>query len=168
MIEFAFIVPILGTLVLAAVEFSNFVNINQRMERVANTVGDFAARDTVVSIADLGNFYAAARHIAAPKDLDASGRIILSTVEGDDTNGPQVLWQRTVGGSLSASSQVGAEGGNATLPAGLTVDEGATVLVTEVYFDYQPELFTELFSPVQVYYRAFHRPRGTNVLALAP
>ena len=124
LVEFAFIVPILGTRVLGAVEFANFVNVNQRMERVANTVGDFAARSDVVSTADLGNFYAAARHIAAPNDLGSSGRIILSTIEGDDTNGPQVLWQRTVGGALSASSQVGAQGGNAALPAGLTVDEG--------------------------------------------
>ena len=138
------------------------------MDRVANTVGDFAARSDVISTADLNNFYSAAQHIAAPKNIDSDGRIILTTVAGDDTNGPQVLWQRTVGGSLSASSQIGAEGGNAALPPGLTVDEGATVLITEVYFDYQPELFTELFSPVQVYYRAFHRPRGTNVLALAP
>ncbi len=168
MLEFAFVVPILGTLVLGAVEFANFVNINQRMERVANTVGDFAARDDLVSTADLNNFYAAAQHVAAPHDLDGEGKVIVSTVQGDDTNGPQVLWQRNVGGSHGGSSIIGAQGGNATLPAGLTVDEGTTMVVTEVYFDYQPDLLGSLFTPVEIYHRAFHRPRGTNLLALAP
>ncbi len=168
MIEFAFIVPILASLVMAGVEFANFVNLHQRIERVATTVGDFAARDDQVTAADLSNFFAAAQHIAAPEDLVGRGRVILSTVQGDDTNGPQVLWQQTAGGNLSVTSQVGTQGGNATLPANLTVDEGTTVLVTEVFFDYQPGLFANLFSQIQMYQRAFHRPRGTNVLTLAP
>ena len=130
--------------------------------------GDFAARQNQVTTADLNNFFTAAQHIAAPHNLNTDGAVILSSVQGDDTNGPQVLWQQTVGGSLSAGSQVGPQGGNATLPAGLTIDDGVTILVTEVFYDYQPELTSYLFSPVQVYYRAFHRPRGTNVLALAP
>ncbi len=167
-VEFAFIVPIFATLLIGAVEFANFVNMNQRMDRVANTVGDFAARQDQVTPADLGNFFSAAQHIAAPHSLNADGAIILSSVQGDDASGPQVLWQQIVGGSLSAASQIGSQGGNANLPTGLTVNDGATLLVTEVYFDYQPEFTSNLISPVQVYYRAFHRPRGTNVLALAP
>ena len=168
MIEFAFIVPILVALVLAGVEFTRFVNINQRIDRTANTVGDFAARSNVLTPTDLDTYYAAAQHVASPYDLAGQGLVILSSVEGDDTNGPQVLWQRNIGGALSVSSHIGAEGSNATLPAGLTVDEGATNLVTEVFFDFQPTFFVEMFSPTEVYYRAFHRPRKTNMLTLAP
>ena len=53
----------------------------------------------------------------------------------------------------------GSAGGNATLPAGLTVSATESLIVAEVYYNFSPYFFAKV-APAKVLYRpAFFRPR---------
>ena len=86
------------------------------------------------------------------------GRVVLTSVS---RSGSQVTvdWQRINVGGLVAVSQIGQPGLAATLPAALTLTDGGNVIVSEVYFDYQPMLTGSLLGAQQLYRSAFFRPR---------
>jgi hypothetical protein len=86
-------------------------------------------------------------------------------VTGEDT-GPEVLWQQVGGGSVLQASQVGAPGDSAVLPPSFNVDEGEGLVITEVYFDFQPVLLASLIPARRLYYQPVYRPRRTAIVAL--
>jgi hypothetical protein len=85
--------------------------------------------------------------------------LIVSSVTNPDGDGAVVAWQRSGGGSYSASSHLGAEGDEAVLPAGFEVREGETAIISEVYFDFTPFLGDLIVEPQVIYRNAHHRPR---------
>ena len=113
--------------------------------------------------AQITELFAAAQRIAQPFDLLGQGMVIITTVQGTG-GGPQVLWQEAGAGVLVASSNIGAPGGTATLPTGLIVDDNESVVVTEVFFDYQPVFVGSVVPTNQLYYQSFNRPRSTQIL----
>jgi len=64
------------------------------------------------------------------------------------------------------TSQVGAPGDPAVLPAGFNVDEGEGLEVSEVYYDFEPLMLASLIAPHRLYYQAIYRPRTTAILAM--
>lgn len=157
--EFALLLPVLFALMLASAELARFVILHQKVDRVAVTMADLVARAETVSESDLTDIFASAAHVANPFDLPGLGHVIVSSVTNPDGDGPEIAWQRSGGGSFSATSKLGIEGGSATLPGDFVVNEGETAIISEVFFDFSPFL-TELVVQSQTLYRAaFHRPR---------
>lgn len=167
LVEMALAIPVLTALVMAGVDFSRFMVLNQRLERASGIVGDVVSRPGVLSPADFGGFFAAAQQVTAPFNMAADGAVIISAVLGDTTNGPSVLWQRAGAGAAMAASVIGNEGGAATLPAGLSVGDGESIVVTEVYYDFAPLFLGPLLPAKRLYHRSIHRPRTTNVLTIS-
>jgi len=165
MLEFAFAMPILIGLVMGGVEFARFALVNQKMERVTSFVGDFVARAEALDEADFGDYFAAAQQLGVPFDLFSDGNIIVTSVTGQ-SSGPEVLWQQIGAGSVTQASKIGAPGDAATLPENFNVDEGEGLVITEVYFDFEPLLLPGLISAHRLYYQAIYRPRRTAILAL--
>lgn len=165
MLEFAFAMPVLIGLVMGGVEFARFALVNQKMERVTSFVGDFVARAEALDEADFGDYFAAAQQLGVPFDLFSDGNIIVTSVTGQES-GPEVLWQQIGAGSVTQASQVGLPGEAANLPENFNVDEGEGLVVTEVYFDFEPLLLPGLVSANRLYYQAIYRPRRTAILAL--
>ena len=95
------------------------------------------------------------------------GGAIVSSISASGGNPPVVNWQRTTGGG-PCSSAYGAEGGNATLPAGLTVADGENIIVTELCYSYQPLLIENVMTPANLYNFAVYRPRFGTLTAIAP
>jgi len=100
-----------------------------------------------------------------PFDLFGDGNIIITSVTGEP-GGPEVLWQQVGTGAVSQASQVGAPGDSAVLPAGFKVDEGEGLVVSEVYYDFEPLMLASLIAPHRLYYQAIYRPRTTAILAM--
>jgi len=165
MLEFAFAMPVLVGLVMGGVEFARFALVNQKMERVTTFVGDLVARAEALDEADFVDYFAAAQQLGVPFDLISEGNIIVTSVTGE-ASGPEVLWQQVGNGSVTQSSQVGAPGETPTLPAGFNVDEGEGLVITEVYFDFEPMMLPVLIPARRLYYQAIYRPRRTAILAL--
>lgn len=167
MAELAAVLPVLTVLLLAGVEVSRYALLNQKLDRVATTIGDLAAQAKTLTVAELDSLLAAARHVAKPFDLDSQGVVIVTSV-GALNGTPEVNWQRAGAGSHVATSAIGTPGNDANLPEGLQVDPGETVIVAEVFYSFAPFLFDSLIPETEIYHRAFFRPRVGSLAELSP
>jgi len=157
LLEFGLITPILVFMMLNGFEMARFLILNQKLQRTAMSVADLAARDNVLDTNDFNNLFAAGSEVFRPFTLDADGRVIVSSINEDGGGNPQVAWQRE-NGTLLATSLIGFEGGAATLDEPALIGDGQTLIVAEVFYDFEP-LVGVIPAPRQVYHRAFYRPR---------
>jgi Flp pilus assembly protein TadG len=168
MIEFGLVLPLLMLMLLGTIEISRFAILNQKVDKVANSMADFVTQGTSVSGANLSSFATAATEIMKPYSY--TGTIVFSSVSfinapvgSCNTVGAVcITWQcKKLGGG---ASKIGGQGGNATLPGGYTVSSGQDVIVAEAVFDYTP--FVSLtgtlipaLAPRPIYKAAIYKPR---------
>lgn len=166
LVEFAFTLPIITALVLGGVEFARYAMINQKMDRVTGFIGDLVARAESLEAADFNDYFAAAEQLSLPFDLMAGGNIIVSSVTGE-TGGAEVLWQQIGPGAVSEVSAVGMPGSTANLPSGFVLEENENIVITEVFFDFEPLFLPPAFvHGGRLRYQSVFRPRTTAVLAM--
>lgn len=164
-VEFALVLPVMILFSLGLAEVGRFALLTLKLQHAANTMADLASRDEELSNAAVNSMFSAMQHIVQPFDLADQGRVIVSGIGVDPGIPPTVFWQRAGAGSLSAVSDVGTEGGTATLPATLVLRDGETVIVAEAVFRYTPWLLA--LVPETVLRRAaFYRPRLGSLRAL--
>ena len=164
--ELAATLPVLVLMTLAGVEVSRYALLNQKLDRVATSTGDLVAQAQSLTNAQLTDIYSAAGYVSEPFALGAKGVIIVSSVSL--TGGVARLnWQSRGGGTLGTASQVGVAGGLATLPAGMIVRAGETIIIAEVYFDFEPSFIPAVAPARRVYHRAFFRPRLGTLTSLS-
>src|SRR3546814_17378102 len=107
--------------------------LHQNRNRAASSTADLVAQLSAVTDAQLTDRFDAASRLLEPYDLGANGRVIVSSVHRPDAAVPPVIaWQRLSSGGTLATSNNGAQGDDAALPSGLTVDAGENVIVTEI------------------------------------
>jgi Flp pilus assembly protein TadG len=157
--EAAIALSVLATLTLGGIEVARYIILNQKLERVAATIGDLVTQAQAITSADLDSVFAAAEHVATPFDLSNDAVVIVTSVSATGANPPVVSWQYSGVGALVASSTIGTTGAAATLPADFEVRSGENVIVTEVFYNYTPWIAPEVTNATQVYYRSFYRPR---------
>jgi Flp pilus assembly protein TadG len=158
-VEFALALPVLMLLMLCSAEMARFVILHQKVDRVAVTTSDLVARAETIKESELDDIFAAAEYVAQPFDLPNLGIVIVSAIINEDGDGPIVAWQRSGAGTASHTSQIGVEGGAATLSADCEVREGETAIIAEVFYDFEPFLSELIVEPQTLYRRAHHRPR---------
>lgn len=164
LIELGFAVPVLVIVLLGCFEATRYVLLHQKMNRAAASTADLVAQLSAVTDAQLTDLFDAASQLLKPYDLGANGRIIVSSVHRPDAaDPPEIAWQRLSSGGIPATSNIGAEGADAALPPGLTVDAGENVIVTEVFYSYEPFFLGTLFEPSEITHDAFNRPRIKNL-----
>jgi len=177
LIEFALVLPILILMLVGMLELTYYSLINQKLDKIANSMADFVTQGSTVSVTDLNTFGQAVPQIMRPYTF--TGTIVFSSVANFAvptapcliTNTSCISWQRAIlGGS---SSQIGSVGGGATLPAGYTVSSGQNVIVAEAYLQYTPILsassnFIAAFTPQTLYKIAIYKPRQGTLTVLAP
>jgi Flp pilus assembly protein TadG len=160
MVEFAFIMPIMIFVMLAGVDLVRFAMLQQKLNRAAVTMADLVSQYQSMSAIQLDQLLNAVEHVIDPFPLGASGQVIVSSISrADDPDPVLVDWQRFGSGTATAVSSFGVAGGNATLPAGFTVDGGDNMIAAEVFYDFEPLLFTFILPPRRVEHRAMFRPR---------
>lgn len=158
-VEFALTLPVLMLLMLGSAEMARFVILHQKVDRVAVSTSDLVARAETINETELGDIFAATEFVAKPFDLPGLGVVIVSAITNDDGSGARVAWQRSGGGSASHTSQIGTQGGAATLFDDFEVREGETAIIAEVFYDFEPFLSELIVEPQTLYRRAHHRPR---------
>jgi Flp pilus assembly protein TadG len=167
-VEFALSVPVLLFLMLGSAEMARFVLLHQKMDRVATTVSDLVARAETISESQIDDIFTAAGQVADPFDLAALGVVFVSSVNNPDGEGATIAWQRSGGGSYSASSELGAEGDTPNLPPDFEVREGETAIISEVFYDFSPFLSEMIVQPRVIYRNAHHRPRLGTLEEIEP
>jgi hypothetical protein len=163
-VEFALVLPVMILFSLGIAEVGRFALLALKLQHAANTMADLAARDEQISEAALQSMFSAMPHVMQPFDIAAQGVVIVSCV-GADGGPAAVAWQRPPPWGRPANSEIGAEGGDATLPEDLVLRDGEAVVVAEAVFRYTPWLLA--LVPETVLRRtAFFRPRLTSVCNL--
>lgn len=170
-VELAFALPVLLILILSGVEITRYVLLNQKIERTAMTVADLVSQAEILSAAALDDLFTAGEFVMEPFDVQVSGRIVVSSLEGG-TGGAKVDWQDSTGGG-GGGSMFGTSGGAAALPSGFSIDDGETVIAAEVFFDYTPMfdatgIIKSLVGATQVHNYAIFKPRFTTRVIYNP
>lgn len=167
LIEFAFIMPVLLFVMLAGVDLVRFAMLQQKLDRATVTLADLVSQYTSMSATQLDQLFLAVEHVVEPFPLGASGRAIVSSISRVDTPDPVLVdWQRFGAGTATAISGFGVAGGNATLPTGFVVNAGESVIVAEVFYDFEPLIFAFVLPPRRVTHRSMFRPRFGSLSTL--
>jgi len=155
--EVALLIPILMIILVGFYESYIFIRSIATMERTAFTLSDLISRRNLVCDASSGNdpnslntyLGTVAPMIAQPLDLKANGAVIVSAVVYAKQGGAAVNWQKTSSYTLNgATSQVGVVGGPAKLAGGITPkDDGDTVIVTEVFYNFDWFPYLRIYVP---------------------
>ena len=185
-VEFALTLPIWITLFLGMSDGSYFLLANERSDRIAYSMTDIVSQYQSISLANLSDISLAAGQLMQPLPTTSSTTsngttttsnlltTIVTSVYQPSTGNPIVCWQYS-GGLVTGStaSKIGAPsssnngsctaGGTATLPAGLTLNAGDNVIITEVYYKFIPLFLSgaafDAFTTTTVYRYAVYKPR---------
>lgn len=171
LIEFAFALPVLVTLTLGTVNTAIFILLHQRMDRASSSVADLVSQPDNITQAHVELSFDAAEHLFGDLfDMQSNGHAIVTSVRGGTTDDPppRVNFQIHMDCDTSAhASKIGStEDGEATLPNGLTLQPGESVIIAEIYYEYEPMFFGDLIEGGTQYHVAVRRPRlGSGTLS---
>lgn len=169
-VEFAFIVPVMLTLVFGTIEVASVVAIDRKVTLVTRTLSDLVSRGTNVSTStDLPNFFGMGAAIMTPYPVTPAAMTQkLTAVNIDASKVAKVAW-----------SYVGsATGSTVTVSAGYTVNSTVTTIPTallvpntqliwsEVTYTYAPVLGYILKSDWPVSDQTYTRPRQSTCVTL--
>jgi hypothetical protein len=160
LIEFAFTLPILGTMSFYGLEIAYMASVSTQVSQIALSVADNASRlgqtnnsalAPSVAEADVDAVMYGAMQQGAPFNFEEKGRIILTSLEVDDATGRQYIhWQRCSGDLNRESSYGDDETHNGLTGPQLTgmgepgreiaAMPGQAVMHVEVYYEYEPLL----------------------------
>ena len=174
MTEFAMMLPLLMMIAAGSFEVARYALIVQKLDRIVATLSDLVARSGSENMTELqvANILDSAYYMARPFDITGESMMILTSVEGRSNRAPEILSQRVEGDVTGKESTLGTTiNGDATLPSafpdaggGETLADGETLIVAELYYNYEPYLLSDLgFFGDSIFYRtAYFRPRFTD------
>lgn len=184
MIEFAFTAPILLSLGMLGAETAFFAITHLRISQVAMQVADNASRigETDMLVArqvserDINDVFVGAEKYGENFLLYQRGRVILSSLQLNSSDGQWIAWQRCRGAKVYNSS-FGVEGNGATGtsltgmgPTGqqIQASAGTAVMFVEVSFDYQALTPFTMFEGREIRYTAAFNIRDQRSLTAGP
>lgn len=165
--EFALVLPILVLFSAGTVEYSRLIMLTQKLQSSSFILADLTARDRTLSEDQLDNIFLAIDNVIQPFEFETSGKAIVSSVGVDAANHPVVNWQRSGSGALTATSTIGSQGGEATLPDEIDIHAGETVIAAEVFYSFTPLLGIGL-APRVIHKVAYYKPRLGSLDTLLP
>ncbi len=167
-VEFAFVLPVLITLLFGSFELSRYVLLNLKLEKATYTVSDLVTQETSISNSQLNQIMLAATEIMTPYSIGPKGTIIVTSVyQQNDVDPPVIRWQYTGGGSLPKTSTVGEVNEWATLPEGLTLADKDNLIVAEIFYEFTPFFSNDTIGSANLHKMAFFKPR-LGALTTAP
>jgi Flp pilus assembly protein TadG len=172
MVEFALALPLLITLFYGVIEITRYVLIAQKTEKLAYSVANVTAQESVALKSNLNAVMGASSDIMQPYGTGANSRIIISSIyrqanAGSTVYPAKVNWQYGGGGTLSAASAIGTVGAAPNMPGGFTFDERENVIAAEVFYRFDPLLTNRWFGTTTIYRVAYFKPR-LSALTAAP
>jgi hypothetical protein len=167
-IEFAFAMPLLLMTFLGGMEVVNLVLVNTRVNQIALALADNSSRmkqETVggaprIREYDVNQAFRAAEIQGGDLGLLQKGRLILSSLETNDSGGQRIHWQRCIGSAKTHKSSFGPEGTGGktgTSLKGVQLDgnkikaeKDAAIMLAEVVYEYQPLIVDGLMDKMTV------------------
>lgn len=159
-VEMAVMAPFILIVFFGVVEISNFILVNQRSEKMAHAIADVVTQADTITVAELKSILDASDEMMHPFPFGTEGHVIVTSVHRLPNESPKVAWRYEGGGTASAVSKFGQDGGISPLPAGFVLNERETVIIAEIFYKYKP-ILTHMFGSTdsQLYKFAFYKPR---------
>ncbi len=158
MTEIALSMPLYIGLLMGVVEVGNYLLLNLKVQHTVVSIADLVTRDEEITQAVIDDIFTVIPQIMTPYVIGEDSVAIITSVSQTADIQATVFWQRSGGGTLLETSEFGAEGDLASLPGAITMRDGETVLATEVFFRYEPLIFS--FLPAKTIRRvSYYRPR---------
>lgn len=157
-VEFALSLPFLMILFLGTVEVSRYLLLNQKLEKVSNTIGDVVAQASEARTSEFDELLSVTQNIMLPFRFDTNATVIISSIRRNDGI-TTVQWQYSGGGQLNRESELGEPGDVATLPPDFAMFDGENTIVAEVHYDFEPLLNQDILGEQPLYKMAMFRPR---------
>lgn len=181
MTEFAVTLPLFVLLLTGGMELTNLALTHLKLNRVAETVADNAARVRVqMDEFELGQIFEGVEIQGETIDLKDKGRVVLSSLQDNGKNGAakgqQIRWQRCTGAKTGKAPKYGREGKgkndnalkNGVGPPGrrIAAQPGTAVMYAEVVYDYEPMIFTGIIPAREIRYEAAFNVRERDELGI--
>ncbi len=141
-VEFAFVLPIILSMLLALIELSQASGARAKVINMASTGGDLIAQELIATGTDLDNVFGALNTMLFPNDISQATVTITSVIDGGAGKSPVVAWSCSKGLTPAPVTK----GSSPTLPAGLlTSGSGGSVIWSRVTYRYNS--FLTYFLP---------------------
>lgn len=136
-IEFAMVVPVMVTMFMGIVEFSQAITVDRRVNQVASSAADLIARTDATTATELNSIMGVVEVLMRPYS-ETLMKVTVSNVIASTSNASNtvVCWSHNHQGGVKNY----AAGDTYTLPAGV-VEAGESVVVVEVKYTYTPLIF---------------------------
>ncbi len=168
-VELALCIPFLAALLLGGIEVTRYIMVAQKLEKVAVTLSDVATQSETIATSELDQIILAAAQVMQPYSFNSNAYVIISSVtRASGSNVATINWQYRGGGTWTQNSLIGTTGNTATLPVGFTLDPQENVVISEVFYNFQPIFGTNIFpANFTVYKTGFFRPRLGSLTTLS-
>lgn len=168
MTEFALVLPALMLMFYGCIEITRFILITQKVEKLAHTTADVVAQSRTLTSTSMEQVMAAVGDIMDPFATGANSAILVQSLYRavGDANA-KVNWCYKGGGSLGATSQIGAVNDVPVMPSAFTFNERENVISAEVFYQFSPLISSHFFGTTTIYRVAFYKPRF-GLLTTAP
>ncbi len=171
-LEFAITLPFLIALLMGAIEMTRYILITQKVEKVAVTIADVVSQGSTISTTDLNNIINAAQQVMLPYTFSSNGYVIITSVKQTGaytvSNPPRVNWQYKGGGTWAQNSQIGTTGTAAVLPNSMTLFDKDNIIVTEIFYNFQPIIATNgIIGTTSLYKVGVFKPRLGDLSTLS-
>lgn len=169
-VEFAFIVPLMLTMIFGTIEVSSAVAVDRKVTLVARTISDLVSQGTQVKDADLQNYFALGSVIMTPYPVtSATLTQKISAISIDGSKVAKVAWSKTATvtngvATLAAGDNTGTVV-TSQIPAGLLVANTQLIWSTVTY-TYAPIVkYVINAAGVPLSDQCFTRPRQSDTVS---
>jgi Flp pilus assembly protein TadG len=158
-IEFAMVAPLMLLLFVGSVEFSQALTVDRRVTQIASSTADLVAREKSITTADMEGIMDIIDHLMSPYDNSRLRVTLLNVYSAMNNAGDvKVCWSYNHNGGANTYSDQQAY----SLPSGI-LGTGASTIVAEVVYEYQPLIFNMFIeSAFRMEERFFLKPRLSN------
>ncbi len=155
-VEFALLLPLMVSIYFGAVEISNALIADRKLNKTGSAVADLVAQAVLIDDNLMDDIFDASTTIMEPFG-SASLTVVVASVVADENNVTTVDWSDALNGTAYAP------GSPYTLPAGLT-SAGTSVIVAEATYTYTSPIGEYLTGGLTFSNRYFLRPRRTSAV----
>jgi Flp pilus assembly protein TadG len=153
-VEFALLLPVMVTLYLGSVDFSQAISVDRKVTLIAHTLGDLSTQFTDIADADMTNILNASSAIVAPYS-PSNLQVVVSELSINAQGQAAVVWSDTLNGTARPAGQT------VTIPSTLATPNTYLIL-GEATYDYNPIFGYVLTGPVTLKDQIYMEPRQSN------
>jgi len=157
-VEFAFLLPIMVTLIFGVVEVTQAVLAYMKLVDATQTVADLVTQQQSVSSGDFPNFYTAGQLVMTPFPAAALG-LAITSVTFDSSGAASVAWHEECGGINPIQNAASLAAGTGSNPAKPYGGANESVVIVQGNYAYKGWLQYVLPKALNITQLAFSRPR---------